>query len=135
MYYLKGRAINQQKREAIENAIVAAAGLYTMEHKRGTAEQCNIITFDCYRSIMCSFHSRDFNTSNVGLESTMMDCLKHAQGSMTGEKLWNKFNTITKDLCIMYTQIKTFPHDIPSNKQLSDIYREWIALQYKECEV
>ena len=106
-----------------------------MEHERGTIEQHNAIMFDCCRAIMCAFHSRDFNASDIGLKNKMMDCLKHAQGLMTVYKLWNKFNSIWKDLCIMHTKIKTSPRDIPSGKQSNDVYRKWIALQYKESKV
>ncbi len=64
-----------------------------------------------------------------------MDRLKHAQGPVTGEKLWIKFTAIRKELRIMHTKIKTAPHDLPSRKQLSQVYKEWIAQQYKENKV
>ncbi len=43
MHYLKGSTVSHKNREAVENAIVAAAGLHTMEYKRGTTDQRNTI--------------------------------------------------------------------------------------------
>ena len=36
---------------------------------------------------------------------------------------------------LLHTKIKTAPHSIPSGKQLSQVYKEWITQQYKENEV
>ncbi len=83
---------------------------------------------------MRTFHPNDFKASDVGLKSIMMDRLKHAQGPVTGEKLGNKFNAMRKEIHIMHTKIKTAPREVPSGKQLSQIYKEWIAQQYKENE-
>ena len=135
MHYLKGRTVSHKNREAVENAMIAAAGLHTMEYERGTTEQRNTIMLERYKAIVQTFHPNDFQASDVGLKNIMMDRLKHAQGPVTGEKLWNKFTAIRKELRIMHTKIKTAPHDIPSGKQLSQVYKEWIAQQYKENEV
>lgn len=64
-----------------------------------------------------------------------MDCPKHSQGPMMGEKPSNKFIVISKEICIMHTKIKAAPHDITSGKQFSQAYKEWISQQYKENEV
>lgn len=135
MHYLKGRTVSHKNREAVKNAIVAAAGLHTMEYERGTTEQRNTIVLERYKAIVQSFHPNDFQGSDIGLKNIMMDRLKHAQGPVTGEKLWNKFNTIRKELRIMHTKIKTAPRDIPSGKQLNQVYKEWIAEQYKQNKV
>lgn len=116
----------------MENAIVAPSGLHTMEYKRGNTDQRNAIMLERYKAIVRTFNPNNLKASDIGLKDIMMDRLKHAQGPVMGEKLWNKFNRIRKELRIMHTKIKTSPREIPSRMQLSQIYREWIAQQYKE---
>lgn len=55
MHYLKGRTINQQNREAIENSIVGEADLHTMQHERGTSKQPNSIMLECYNMMVHAF--------------------------------------------------------------------------------
>ncbi len=91
--------------------------------------------YEQYISLIDSFEIDDFENVNDNLKETMKDWLKHAQGQVTGEKLWNKYTAIQKELWLMPTRIKTNPHYIPSGKQLRDVNMDWLLTHFKEVGV
>ena len=82
--------------------------------------------YEQYIALIDLFEADDFENVHDNLQEIMKDRLKHAQGQVTGEKLWNKYTAIQKELRLMHTRIKTNPRDIPSGKQLRDMYMDWL---------
>ena len=127
--------ISHKNREAVEIAVIAMAGSNTVEHERGDANQRNAIMYEQYIALVDLFEPDDFENVHDNLQEIMKDRLKHAQGQVTGEKLWNKYTSIRKELRLMHTRIKTNPRDIPSGKQLMDMYMDWLLTHFKELGV
>ncbi len=63
--------------------------------------------YEQYISLIDSFEIDDFKNDNNSIQEIIKDWLTHAQGQVTGEKLWNKYTTIQKELGLMKTRIKT----------------------------
>ena len=91
--------------------------------------------YEQYISLIDLFEIDDFKNDNNSIQEIIKGWLKHAQGQVTGEKLWNKYTAIQKELHLRHTMIKTNPHDIPSGKQLRDMYMDWLLTRFKELGV
>ena len=91
--------------------------------------------YEQYIALVDLFEADDFENIHDNLQEIMKDRLKHAQGQVTGEKLWNKYTAIRKELGLMHTRIKTNPRDLPSGKQLRDMYMDWLLTHFKELGV
>jgi hypothetical protein len=129
IHFLHPNAINNITRSSVERAIVLEAGTIVTDDKTMDSNARNTLLVETYCQIVRGYEDHVFQP--ISIKKEMLTKMYQAKMEINGKQLWQKFKDVRADLRANFN----ISNNIPSGKQLRDVYNLFLVNMYKTHEV
>lgn len=129
IHFLHPNGINNTTRSSVERALIIQAGTIVTDDKTMDSNARNTLLVETYRQLIRGFEDQVFQP--LSIKEDMLVKLYQAKTDLNGKELWTKFKDIRADLRSNFN----ISDNIPSGKQLRDVYNAYLVEMFKTHEV